>query len=337
MSIEDSALPSSLVLVLGMHRSGSSAVARVMSLLGHSLPKTLIPSNASNRRGHWESQPIARLNDNFMHDADLVWSDWGSGLLPRIRSARLRDFEADLVAHVASEFAAGQPAVLKEPRICRLVPQYRAAFERRLPLSVVIPVRNPLEVIASLVQRNNLTEANAALLWLRYTLDATVGSEGLPRSFIAYDRLLTDPEAALQHAEAALPAPFPVSVAAALPDIRGFLDSGLRTHSRTAEDVLHNDLTRGWISDAYAALRILAHDPTAARPHDTLARLYREFAAAEPMLHHIIRSYDQTQAALERQLEALSAGLELKKRQVQNLRLALEEAGSPPPLDSEAG
>lgn len=332
MSVEEPELPSALLLVLGMHRSGSSAVTRVMSLLGYKLPKTLIPGNASNRRGHWESQPIARLNEAFMREADLVWSDWTAGLLPRMRSAQLRDFEADLVAHVASEFRPGRPAVLKEPRICRLVPRYRAAFERRLPLSVVVPVRNPLEVIGSLVQRNNLTEANAALLWLRYTLDAVTGSEGLPRAFVAYDRLLEEPGATLARVEAALPAPFAVTLEQAAPDIRAFLDGGLRSHSHSAEDVLHNDLTRGWISDAYAALRVLCEDPAAARPRDTLARIDREFTAAEPMLGHIIGRYDEAMSGLGRQVASLSAGLELKTEQVNILRRAAEKTDAAHPL-----
>ncbi|MEM7498894.1 MAG: hypothetical protein AAF371_12990 [Pseudomonadota bacterium] len=324
MSDAETALPSSLVLVLGMHRSGSSAVARVLSLLGHSLPKTLIPANLSNRRGHWESQPIARLNDAYMDAAELVWSDWTSGLLPRMRSAAMRDFEADLVAHVADEFPAGQPAVLKEPRVCRLVPRYRSAFERRLPMRAVIPIRNPLEVIASLVQRNALTKTNAGLLWLRYTLDAVLGSEGLPRAFVAYDKLLEKPEETLARVEDALGTPFAVPLSAAAADIEAFLNAGLRSHARTGEDVIHCDLTRGWISDAYAALRVLTEAPTAARPLDTLARIHREMTAAEPMLGYIVRSYDRELDDLKRRVASLSASVELKVAQVRMLRETLE-------------
>ena len=65
-------LPSRIVLVPGMHRSGSSAVARVLGLLGHELPRTLIKDNASNRRGHWESEPVVRLNVESRGDIQLM-------------------------------------------------------------------------------------------------------------------------------------------------------------------------------------------------------------------------------------------------------------------------
>ncbi|MEM6943430.1 MAG: hypothetical protein AAF416_11730 [Pseudomonadota bacterium] len=328
MTHSEPALPSSLLLVLGMHRSGSSAVTRVLNLLGHALPKTLIPGNASNRRGHWESQPIARLNDNYMHEAELVWSDWVSGVLPRMRSAAMRDFERDIVSYIAAEFPAGEPAVLKEPRICRLVPRYRSALERRIPLTAVIPVRNPLEVMGSLIQRNNLTEANAALLWLRYMLDAVIGSEGLPRAFIAYDKLLHEPEESLRKLEDALGQPHPIKFDHVRSDIEAFLNDDLRRHERSAEDVLHHDLTRGWVSDAHMALRVLTEDPTAARPLDTLARIHREFLAAEPMLGRIMQDYDTSLGDLKRRVAALTASVELRSEQVRQLRDAVEH--SPP-------
>ncbi|MEM9011017.1 MAG: glycosyltransferase domain-containing protein [Pseudomonadota bacterium] len=321
----DSDLPSELLVVLSMHRSGSSALTRALSLLGHALPKTLIKDNASNRRGHWESQPLARLNDAYLKEAGLVWSDWTSGTLARTRAADRRDFEQDLRRLVADEFPPGRPAVVKEPRICRLLPSYRAAFEESLPLRAVVVVRNPLEVKASLVRRNNLTEANAALLWLRYTVDALVGSEGLARAFVAYDQLLDTPLETLGRLQTALGGAFPMTLEAAGPEIQAFLSGTLRNHSHAAEEVVHHDLTHGWISDAYAALRILTHDATAAEPLATIARIRAELDTAEPMLGHIMGTYDAALDELRRRDAALSASVALKTEQVRVLRDSLSE------------
>lgn len=335
MSLASADHPSSIVLVLGMHRSGSSAVARVLSLLGYALPKTIIPGNSSNRRGHWESRPIARLNDEYLSAAELVWSDWVSGLLPRMRSSLMRDFEADIRAHIRDEFPVGAPAVLKDPRICRLVPRYRGALERMMPLHAVVPVRNPLEVIASLVQRNALSEANAGLIWLRYHLDAVGGSHGLPRAFVAYDKLLSDPAETLAKAQSALATAFPLETEHVLPDIQSYLDPGLRSHSRSTEAVIEADLTRGWISDAYTALRVLTEDPSAPRPLETLARIQREFTSAEAMLSHIIGDYDRKCSALERRVAALTAASELRSEQVALLRRKLgDDAAQPSQSDA---
>ncbi|MEM6678118.1 MAG: hypothetical protein AAF675_09620 [Pseudomonadota bacterium] len=325
MSVSSGRLPSSIALVLGMHRSGSSAVTRVLSYLGYALPKTLIPGNLSNRRGHWESRPIARLNDDYLSAADLVWSDWVSGLLPRMRSAVMRDYEADIRAHVIDEFPGRQPAVLKDPRICRLMPRYRGALERSGPLHAVIPVRNPLEVISSLMQRNAMSEANAGLIWLRYHLDAVEGSEGLPRAFLAYEKLLDAPEETLAKVEATLDIAYPVPLHQALDDIRRHLDPALRSHRRSVEEVIEHNLTRGWISDTYSALRLLTEDPASKRPLETLARIRREVVAAEPMLSHIIGGYDRRCTSLERRVAALTAATELRAEQVRLLRSNLRE------------
>lgn len=322
----DARRPSRALLVLGMHRSGSSAVTRVLSLLGFGLARTLIGSNTANRRGHWESRPLVQLNEAHLQKAGLVWSDWRRGALGRMPAAERRDFAEDLGAVMGEEFVPGQPAVLKDPRMCRLVPGYRAALEDHMPVEAVIVLRNPLEVIASLHRRNGMSRSDAALLWLRHMLDAVSGSAGLPRAFLAYDQLLDDPAATLTRAEAALGAAFPRDVAGAMPDIEAFLSPQLRSHAHTAEDVLLDDLTRGWISDLHDALRRLTRDPDDADALDEVARIDREFTGAEPMLSHVARTAAAELAELRRSRVALEASVELKAAQLEALRQRMEDA-----------
>ncbi|HZV10643.1 MAG TPA: hypothetical protein VFF94_12845, partial [Novosphingobium sp.] len=69
------------VVVLGMHRSGTSALARIVSLLGADLPATLMPADASNVAGHWESGPVCGVNEALLASAGSRWDDW-QGLNP---------------------------------------------------------------------------------------------------------------------------------------------------------------------------------------------------------------------------------------------------------------
>lgn len=321
--MNDASLPSHIVLVLGMHRSGSSTVTRSLSMLGYALPKTLIKGNASNRRGHWESQPIARLNDGYLNKADLTWADWVPGKLNTVSAQDRNNFETDIRALVADEFPAGTAVVLKEPRICRLVPRYRAALETQVPVTAVITVRNPLEVVASLAKRNGLSDANASLLWLRYMLDAVIASQGVPRAFVAYEDCLADPQAALSALADHAGLTYPNALETVLPELKDFLSGSLRTHSHTPEEVIHSDLTRGWVSDVYEALRVLTHDPSAVTALETIARVQREFDAATPLLGHIIQGYDREARDLSRRVAALSAAADLKTEQVKVLRAEL--------------
>ena len=313
-------LPSDLLLVLGPHRSGSSALTRTLSLVGYGLPKTLIKDNASNRRGHWECQPIVRRNEAYMQDADLVWADWVSGNLPKMPADRQRDFETDLTAIIADEFKLGAPAVLKDPRLCRLMPRYRAALEGKVNLQVVIAVRNPLEVMRSLMQRNTLSEGQAALLWLRYMLDAVADSDGLPRAFVSYEQLLEDPSDCLGRAQTALGHKFPNKIKSVETDIDAFLNAKFRNQQSSNEDLAQNDLTHGLISDGYDALRVLTQDAQDARALTTLKDLSAQLDTSEQFLGHVLTSYDTDLTELRRQTAASTAAAELRREQITALR-----------------
>src|SRR6516225_2492198 len=64
------------VMVLGMHRSGTSALSRMLNLLGCDLPKTLMGPSKGNEAGHWESRAIADFNDRLLESAGSDWHDW---------------------------------------------------------------------------------------------------------------------------------------------------------------------------------------------------------------------------------------------------------------------
>ena len=67
------------ILVAGMHRSGTSAVTRILSLAGCDLPKNLMTGDVANKfneRGFWEPRSIADLNDELLASAGSAWDDW---------------------------------------------------------------------------------------------------------------------------------------------------------------------------------------------------------------------------------------------------------------------
>src|SRR5206468_3279043 len=104
------------VLVLGMHRSGTSALARVLNLLGCDLPQTLMGPGKSNEAGHWESQAIANFNDRLLESAGTSWDDWQAinpGWLSSLKAVQFREEARGLLEQ---EFGASHLFVLKDPR-----------------------------------------------------------------------------------------------------------------------------------------------------------------------------------------------------------------------------
>ena len=86
----DDKVKKSAILVAGMHRSGTSAVCRVLSILGCTLPKTLSGSAPDNERGFWESLAVKDLNDRILASAGSAWDDWEGIQFVLVRLSRRR-------------------------------------------------------------------------------------------------------------------------------------------------------------------------------------------------------------------------------------------------------
>ena len=143
------------LLVVGMHRSGTSAVARTINLLGAELPSHLMPAHAEfNAAGYWESQEVADLNDQILVAAGSCWDD----VLPvdpdKLAPEALHEFKRRAEEILSQDFKKCRWFVLKDPRIGRLLRLWIPAVEAHgAQPKVVIPIRHPLEVAASLHRR----------------------------------------------------------------------------------------------------------------------------------------------------------------------------------------
>ncbi len=176
------------LVVLGMHRSGTSSVAGALSQLGATPPRTLMAPAADNPKGFWESDVVMALNDALLAERGLSWSDWKARphAPPPVIDARIGRAMAD-------EFGDAERAVLKDPRICRLFPEWRLSLAQAgYAVAVVSPLRPPAEVARSLTARNPMSREHALRLWLRHVLDAERASRGLPRHFMTWADFLAD-------------------------------------------------------------------------------------------------------------------------------------------------
>lgn len=243
------------VLVLGMHRSGTSALARALNLLGCDLPKTLLGATASNPTGHWESKVICALNDRLLQSAGSAWYDWAAFPQSWYHSPKRREFGEEALAVLSAEFGASPLFVFKDPRICRIAPFWLDSL-RAAGISpvAVLPLRNPLEVGASLEKRNGFDPALGHLLWLRHVLDAEAASRGLPRCFLSYDQLLQDRIALLKKVKKSLGVKWPRQSAKAAAAIDAYLSEGQRHHRIDSENLLKDRMISLWIRDSFSIL-----------------------------------------------------------------------------------
>jgi hypothetical protein len=224
------------VLVLGMHRSGTSALTRLFSLAGCSLPKTLMGANSSNTAGHWESTPICRFNDRVLESAGTDWSDWSAVNPGWFRSPVVEGFLLEAIDVLNEEFGSAPLFVLKDPRICRLLPFWIEVFKRAgIDPKFAIPLRNPLEVARSLQKRNDFDVEVGQLLWLRHVLDAEYFSRGQRRFFCSFEQVLSAWPQVLETASSSFGFDWPRLSTASAVEIDQFLNPSLRHHDERSE------------------------------------------------------------------------------------------------------
>ncbi len=270
------------LLVLGMHRSGTSALARTLSLLGAALPKDMLEANETNLSGHWEPARLIALHDEMLSEAGSRWDDWRAFDPSSMGPDRLQHYHEQIKTLLLEEFADEPLFVLKEPRICRFVGIYKAVLaDIGVTPLFVLPNRNPLAVAASLEKRDGMTGSFASFVWLRHVLDAEAATRGGRRCLLSYEQFLADWRSTVSRMGAALEFQWPVPVWEAAAEIEAHVRPDLQHHAASSSSLEADLAVAMWVRDAHAALvRLNSPGPESHAALDELTRIRREFDEA---------------------------------------------------------
>lgn len=188
-----------LIFVLGMHRSGTSAFTRCLHELGVALPTDLMPpSSRDNAKGYWESQAVVEINNRILECFDLTWNS--PGPLPEnwVESNHLKAPLIDAVRIIES-LKKHAVVALKDPRLSRVLPLWLVGAKKaQVDFRTVVCVRHPLTVADSLARRDSMEKDKALILWLRHTVEALSVDPGAHPCVVTFERLLKDPVTEMQ-------------------------------------------------------------------------------------------------------------------------------------------
>lgn len=265
------------ILVVGMHRSGTSAATRVLNLKGVPLPDRLVPAFHGNDLGHWEPEALPALHDAMLQSAGVdVNSTFGVD--PAwFGSPEAGQFTDEVENYLLGEVAVAPVVALKDPRMALFVPVWLEAM-RRLDVapSFVIPFRPAAEVAASLRERQLQVfpdavwpEGRGALVWLSYVLAAERDTRGHPRTFVAFDALLDDWRGETRRMGAQLALDWPRSDEAAGSEIDAYLDRQHKHQNRGDTAATHGE---DWPARVMATLQRCVDDPDGEAAAFDLAR-----------------------------------------------------------------
>jgi hypothetical protein len=228
-----------LILLVGMHRSGTSLLGSLLPQLGVPLPGELIDADQHNPEGYYERRDITDLQEQLLIDLGHWWPSQ-QGVLPLpadwLDHPATRGCKDSLRQLLRQEQQQQRSAwAIKDPRTSLLLPLWRELSEElALPLKLVLSVRDPREVMVSLQQRDQqaagMTAWRAQQLWWRHHIQLLADAASLPLHVLHYSRWFSEPAAQLQQLTKACGSQAsPEAMAAALALIK---PQHRRSHSR---------------------------------------------------------------------------------------------------------
>ena len=319
------------ILVVGMHRSGTSAITRVLNLLGCDLPSTLMRESAqSNEAGFWESLRIMHLNDDILASAESAWNDWQAFDPAWHASPIAGEFRERARRVLESEYSGSHLFVLKDPRICRFLSFWIDVVKDfgAEPL-IVLPVRNPLDVAASLEERDAIAPPLGGLIWLRHVLDAETDSRNVQRAWLRYERLLSEPQAQIDRLSNDLNVSWPRRSSVKVErEINQFLSPELRHHHSEDKALLANLNLPHWIRTSFEIFDRWTQGITQETDEATLGRIGLALDEATPAFSRAMIANQMTLAKRDSQIEKLNRIASERDNQIEELNHIASERDS---------
>ena len=239
-------------MVLGMHRSGTSALTRLLNLHGAALGGDVVPADETNIVGYWENRRFMQLNNDILKALGSTWHDVRPLPSGWQTADAVRKCQNRIEQEVEHQFNKLPLWALKDPRTCRLMPLWMGVFEKlSVDTSYVLIGRHPYEVAASIERRNGLPREKCLLLWLIHVLEAEAKTRGKKRVLLTYDEMLDGWAAAVARIEDGLGFRFPNRSDEIKYEVDSFLSSGLRHHC--VKEVQARTVIERWAIEAYDA------------------------------------------------------------------------------------
>lgn len=226
------------LVVLGMHRSGTSAFTGILDLLGVNLGTKLLETQPDNPKGFFENKYVVQANDCILETLNTTWDD--TFPLPPFWAERFEDSQLllDIREFLRTDIKEGQLSALKDPRLSKLLPLWLPLFAaENISPHFALLIRNPLEIADSLAYRNGFSTEKSLLLWMQHMADAERHSRGLPRGFVKFESLLADPHQTVETVFHYVGLELPSFSQEHSAELSEFLDRNMRHHEVTEEEL----------------------------------------------------------------------------------------------------
>jgi hypothetical protein len=281
-----------VLLVLGMHRSGTSALARSARVLGADLGDKLIGSREDNPKGFWEDSDLDRLHLEMLAALGVAWTRLTPLSIADIENLENLGFGAKADDLLRAKTRGGALRAFKYPPMAKFFPFWARALSRGgYDVRYLLAIRHPLSVAQSLAKRDRLGREYSCLMLLGHVLPALPHLRAGSSVVTDYDRLMENPRREISRMAGHLGLPVDERE---MDDYRqNFLTPQLRHASFLPEDLAADRGIDPLVDEVYRGLLDIAsdrrslHDPEVA---GMFARWNSDFAARIPLLGLIERT-----------------------------------------------
>jgi hypothetical protein len=321
-----------LVVVLGMHRAGTSALARGLKALGVELgDRMMAPSATENPTGYWEDLDIYELNMSMMKALGRDWHSLHATTSTDVEYLKRGGYMLRASELLRSKTQDTRTFGFKDPRLAVLLPFWKEVFSARLyEVAYLIAVRNPLSVTRSLATRNALASEKSYYLWLEHMLPSLEMKAGARRIVMDYDCLMAAPREQLQRMADAFGMELDEAEVAKYES--EFLDASLRHTEYTEADLELDPACPPLVADVYRELHALARLPGSLGSDQLASKLtswQRDLGTLQPALNFADSVLGKLESATRdldsRQSEAaeLQRGLHTRSAELEEARQTL--------------
>ncbi|MEB8430924.1 hypothetical protein OO007_01710 [Cocleimonas sp. KMM 6892] len=183
------------IVVLGMHRSGTSVLSGLVSAQGFYLGADEMPVREDNPKGFFENMKVYRLNQSILEDYKTSWDDYFF-TVDKIKPNDFHEYLASAKTILKEEFGPAKRIFIKDPRMCLLFPLWeKALLDSGYTIKVILAYRSPMEVGHSLKVRNEMALEKSLLMWSHYFFQAEISSRPYERLLVHYSADFQDLEA----------------------------------------------------------------------------------------------------------------------------------------------
>lgn len=222
------------ILILGMHRSGTSALSGVLGELDVYLGSDLMAPKAQNAKGFFENNIIYKENEKLLHKMQSHAQDdfFNESKLCQVHETK------ELEHALLNEFKYSNVFAIKDPRIGFLLPIYIKILNKlNIQIKIIIPVRNPLEVAHSLNKRDQFSIEKGLLHWAYHILLTEKFSRDITRVFTSFDDLIQDPASVVKLIDKKLDLNLTSKYQLKKAQVKKFLAPDLKHHNITQENL----------------------------------------------------------------------------------------------------